>query len=60
MRIIESDTPGVIPVIEGTAQELTRVAWAAAGAVNRGEAVAFGVDEALIGFRLVEKGGSDV
>ena len=36
MRLTESDTPGVIPVIEGTAGELVKLATAVAGAVTSG------------------------
>jgi len=59
MRIIESDTPGVIPVIEGTAEELVALATAATGAVNHREAVVSHGGRPLLGVRLVGKGGPD-
>jgi hypothetical protein len=52
MKIIPDDT---LPVIEGTPEELIKLATAVTGAVSHQEAVMFHESKAVIGIRCVEK-----
>lgn len=55
MNIIDTGPAGVIPVIDGTAEELAKLAAAALAAIKHQEAVAFHGGSAMIGFRLVDE-----